>query len=269
MYAGHVTMVVSTADDSGSSGRLRGSMGIAAPGDLRRCLVAMAGRESDPVGRAFEYRFDGTDVDGHALGNLLLAGLTAVCGDFREAIEETSRLLGIDPAVAQALPSTVDLVDLHATTVDGTGVVGQYAVSKTAGIERVALHPPDARAPESAVAAILGADQIVLGPGSLYTSVLAAALVKDIRSALASTTARMVYVCNLEPEDAETRGYDVAEHVAALIAHGVEPDVVLVNRDCALPMGNVPIDVVEAALARPDSDVHDSNKLAAALTVLT
>lgn len=267
-YAGHTTAVVATADDSGSTGRLRSSMAIPAPGDLRRCLVALAGKEDQPLGRAFEHRFVGTDIEGHALGNLLLAGLTAVTGHFVAAVEEVGRLLGLDPATARILPATVDPVDLRAELVDGAEVVGQYAVSKTEGIERVALCPADVRAPDGVAGAILAADQIVLGPGSLYTSVLAAALVPAIHAALTKTAAQRVYVCNLEPEDAETRGYDVAAHVAALIAHGVTPDVVLVNRDPALPMGDVRADVVAAALAAPDGTTHDSDRLAAALADL-
>ncbi|MGI5212754.1 gluconeogenesis factor YvcK family protein [Plantactinospora sp. CA-290183] len=267
-YAGRTTAVVATADDSGSTGRLRSSMAIPAPGDVRRCMIAMAGLEDLPLGRAFEHRFAGTDVEGHALGNLLLAGMTAVTSHFLGAIDEVSRLLGLDPEVAATLPATVNPVDLSATTVGGTEVFGQYAVSKTPGIARVWLHPPDVHAPERVVAAILDADQIVLGPGSLYTSILAAALVPDIHLALAEAQAREVYVCNLEPEDAETLGYDVAAHVAALVAHGVEPDVVLVSRDCALPLGDVKIDVVQASLAAPDGTAHDSDKLAVALTDL-
>jgi uncharacterized cofD-like protein len=267
-YAAYTTAVVTTADDSGSTGRLRGSMAIPAPGDLRRCLVAMAGAEERPLGQAFEHRFPGTDVAGHTLGNLLLAGLTATAGSFLDAVEEAGRLLGVDPDAGQLLPSTVDSVDLCATTVAGQRVFGQYAVSQTSGIARVALHPADVRSPDSAVKAILDADQIVLGPGSVYTSVLAAALVPDIHAALAETAASRVYVCNLEPEHAETLGYDVAAHVAALAAHGVEPDIVLANRDGAVPLGNVRIRVVEAALAGPDGTTHDSGRLAAALADL-
>jgi uncharacterized cofD-like protein len=267
-YAAYTTAVVTTADDSGSTGRLRRTMAIPAPGDLRRCLVAMAGADDTPLGQAFEYRFPRTDLAGHALGNVLLAGLTAITGTFLDAIEEASRLLGVDPESGQILPSTVDRVDLRATIRAGNEVYGQYAVSQTSCIERVALDPADVRAPDSVVKAILDADQIVLGPGSVYTSVLAAALVPDIHAALAQTDAACVYVCNLEPENAETLGYDVADHVAALAAHGVSVDVVLVNRDGAVPLGDVGVRVVEAALAGPDGVTHDSDRLAAALTSL-
>ncbi|MFJ8752635.1 uridine diphosphate-N-acetylglucosamine-binding protein YvcK [Streptomyces sp. NPDC102441] len=267
-YAGHTTAVVTTADDSGSTGRLRTSMSIPAPGDIRRCLLAMAGMEDDPIGKAFEYRFPGTDLDGHALGNLVLAGLTTVKGDFTEAVAELAGLLGIQPGVAQVLPATTGPVDLRATTVDGHEVFGQYAISQTAGLHRVSLHPAGCKAPAGVVDAILGADQVVMGPGSVYTSVLAAALVQDVFAALNTTTAQKLYVCNLEPEQAETTGYDVAAHVAALMDHGVKPDLVLVNSPGALPLDNVKIDVVQAPLALPDGSAHDSVKLAAALADL-
>ncbi len=267
-YAGHVTAVVATADDSGSTGRLRGAMALPAPGDLRRCLTALSGAEEAPLGQAFEYRFTGTDVEGHALGNLVLAGLAVVTGDFLAATETVAGLLGLDPSVGRVVPATTQMVGLRATTVDGMEVAGQYAISKTCGIARVCLEPPGVKAPDGIGDAIRGADQVVLGPGSLYTSILAVALVDDLHTALASTRAQRVYVCNLEPEPGETEGYDVAAHVAALRSHGVEPDVVLVHNDRTLPLGDVGIDVVEADLAETGQAEHDSLRLAAALADL-
>jgi uncharacterized cofD-like protein len=267
-YAGHTTAVVATADDSGSTGRLRSALAIPAPGDLRRCVLAMAGVEEEPLGRAFEHRFVGTDIEGHALGNLMLTGLAAVTGHFSDATNELARLLGLDPLTAQVYPATVDSVDLQAVTVHGIEVIGQYAISKTESIERVTLIPAGSRAPNGVVEAIRDADQVVLGPGSVYTSILAAALVGDIHVALAKTSARRIYVCNLEPEDAETQGYDVAAHVTALTTHGIEPDVVLVDRQGLLPVENVQHPVVLADLALPDGSAHDSAKLAAVLAGL-
>ncbi|MER7402415.1 gluconeogenesis factor YvcK family protein [Streptomyces sp. NPDC000070] len=270
-YAAHTTAIVATADDSGSTGRLRSALRIPAPGDLRRCLAALAGAEEEPLGQAMEYRFGGTDVEGHALGNLLLAGLTAVTGDFLTATDSTAALLGLDPERGRVVPATVEPVDLSAVTSDGTRVSGQYAISKTAGILRVALDPPGVKAPDGLARAIHAADQVVLGPGSVYTSILAAALVDDLHTALASTRAQRVYVCNLEPEVAETQGYDVAAHVDALRAHGVEPDLVLVHDGGPLPTGYVGVPVVHADLARsdpPHGTAHDSAKLAAALAAV-
>ncbi|MDX3524566.1 gluconeogenesis factor YvcK family protein [Streptomyces scabiei] len=270
-YAAHTTAVVATADDSGSTGRLRSALRIPAPGDLRRCLAALAGAEDEPLGQALEYRFSGTDVEGHALGNLLLAGLTAVTGDFLTATDATAALLGLDPKCGRVVPATVEPVDLTAVTADGTRVSGQYAISKTAGIRRVELSPAGVKPPDGLAEAVLDADQVVLGPGSIYTSILAATLVDDLHSALASTRAQRVYVCNLEPEVAETQGYDVAGHVEALRAHGVEPDLVLVHDGGSMADGDVDARVVRADLARPDplyGTAHDSVKLAAALAAV-
>jgi uncharacterized cofD-like protein len=270
-YAGRATAVVATADDGGSTGRLRSRMAIPAPGDLRRCLVAMAGVEEQPLGRALEYRFGGTDVEGHALGNLLLAGLGAVTGDFVAASDEVARLLGLDPDRARVVPATAEPVELRATTAEGLRVAGQVTVGATERIAEVTLDPPGVKAPHGVAELVLEADQVVLGPGSLYTSVLAAAVVDELREALAATRGLRVYVCNLRAEAAETRGYDVARHVAALRAHGIEPDVVVVHRDGGLAgTGAVPtgVRVVTADVARPHGMAHDAAKLAAVLTGL-
>jgi uncharacterized cofD-like protein len=270
-YAGRVTAVVATADDGGSTGRLRSGMDIPAPGDLRRCLVAMAGIEDHPLGLALEYRFKGTDVEGHALGNLLLAALGAVTGDFVAAADQVAALLGLDPDAARVVPATCEPVELRAVTGDGTRVKGQVAVSTTEGVERVGLDPPGAKPPPGLVDTVREADQVVLGPGSLFTSVLAAAVVDDLRDAIAATRGQRVYVCNLRADGVETRGYDVDRHVAALQAHGIEPDVVLVHRagaDAAALEGGGGARLVTADLARPQGVVHDPAKLGASLAAL-
>lgn len=268
-YAADTTAVVATADDSGSTGRLRMAMPMPALGDLRRCLTAISGQYDAPIGRAMEYRFPGTDVEGHTLGNLLLVGLAGVTGDFQTAIDEAARLLGVDLATARVFPATVEPVGLRATTRTGCVIDGQYAISKTPGLIRIALEPPGVRAPAGLVARIQQADQIVLGPGSVYTSILAAALVDDVRAALAAAAGRRVYVCNLEPEYRETEDHhDVAAHVDALRRHGIDPDLVLVDHMCRIPLGEISIPVVSADLADPGASVHDSDKLAAALSAL-
>jgi uncharacterized cofD-like protein len=235
----------------------------------------MAGIEDHPLGQALEYRFKGTDVEGHALGNLLLAALGAVTGDFVAAADQVGELLGLDPERARAMPATCEPVELRATTADGRMVSGQVAVSTTQGVERVALDPPGAKPPPGLVDIVHAADQVVLGPGSLFTSVLAAAVVDDLRDAIAATRGQRVYVCNLRAERGETRGYDVARHVAALQAHGIEPDVVLVHRAAGAepsPAGTIEggevARVVTADLARPPGVVHDPVKLGASLAAL-
>jgi uncharacterized cofD-like protein len=260
--------IVATADDSGSTGRLRTAMAIPAPGDLRRCLAALADVDDRPLGRAMEHRFAGTDVAGHTLGNLLLAALFEVTGDFVEATDEVARLIGMDLARGRVVPATAEPVHLTCTTTDGRRVDGQYAISKTPGIDRLALDPPQVKAPTGVVDAIHRADQVVLGPGSVYTSILAAALVPDVRVALATTTAQRVYVCNVEPEPGETEGYDVAAHVAALSRHGVDTDVVLVPDDTSLAIGDVGLPVIRADLTGDERATHDSWKLAVALAAI-
>ncbi|HEX5946658.1 MAG TPA: uridine diphosphate-N-acetylglucosamine-binding protein YvcK [Acidimicrobiales bacterium] len=267
-YAGHTTAVVATADDGGSTGRLRSAIDMPAPGDLRRCVEAMAGEPCGPLAQALEYRFTGSDVEGHALGNLLLAGLHAITGDFVAAVDELSRLAGIDPTVGRVVPATVDPVVLRAVVAGGGEVSGQVAIARTVDIDRLVLEPAGAEVPDAAVEALLDADQVVLGPGSLFTSVLAVAVVGGVRDALKRASGRRVYVCNVRAEAGETRGYDVAAHVAALRRHDVEPDVVLAQRG-ALPRGDLAdVEVVEADLVRPNGLAHDPALLAEALASL-
>jgi len=261
-YAGDITAVVSVADDGGSSGRLREAFGIAAPGDLRRCLVALAD-PSSVWSRVFEHRFEAGELEGHAVGNLVIAGLASALGDFNVALEEAGRLLG---AVGRVLPATSVPVVLKAEAADGP-VEGQVRVSSTSRISGVGLVPPDAAPPPAVLRAIAEADQVVIGPGSLFTSVLAVIAVPAIRLALAATEARTVYVANLRPQAPETAGFDVAAHVAALQSHGLTPDVVL--RDPAgLPLGDIDVEWVDAPLAADGGTVHDPARLASALTQL-
>lgn len=263
-YASDVTGIVSVADDGGSSGRLRQALGIPAPGDLRRCLVALA--DGNPLAQAFEHRFgEGSgELRGHALGNLVIAGLADAMGSFPAAVEEAARLLEIRSG--RVIPATAGSVVLKAASEHGE-VEGQVAVAKAGRIAMVSLVPPDARAPAEAVDAILQADQIVLGPGSLFTSVLAATAVGDIRRALVETAAPLVYVCNLRAT-AETPGFDVAAHVEALAAHGIEPDVVLYD-DRSIPAGAVSVQARSVDIAADDAaTAHDPAKLARALADL-
>jgi uncharacterized cofD-like protein len=254
-YAGTVTAIVSVADDGGSSGRLRTAFDIPAPGDLRKCLVALAGEDSIWT-RAFEHRFEAGELEGHAFGNLVIAGLADSSGDFEVALAEAGRLLG---SVGQVFPATREPVVLKAE-VEGLSVEGQVAVSNAGRISGVSLVPADPEAPAGALEAIAAADQLVVGPGSLYTSVLAVVAVPALRDALRAATARTVYVCNLRPQHPETSGYDVADHVAALAAHGLDVDVVVCHPG-ALPKGDLRVECVEADVAGPDRVLHDPVRL--------
>jgi len=267
-YADDVCAIVSVADDGGSSGRLRAAFGIPPPGDLRRCLVALADPDS-PWTAAFEYRFDGGGLEGHAYGNLVIAGLAEATGDFEVALAEAGKVLG---ASGRVIPATREPVVLKAEVrgPDGTqalSIEGQVAVGQAGRITGISLVPADPEPPEAALEALATADQIVLGPGSLFTSVLAVVAVPALREALAATAARKVYVCNLWPQVPETEGYDVAAHVTALRAHGVNIDVVLCHAG-ALDRGDLDVACVEKSVANDGGTAHDPVRLAAALSDL-
>ncbi len=271
-YAGEVTGVVSVADDGGSSGRLRRAFGIPAPGDLRRCLVAVAA-EGNVWAEAFEHRFDGSDLDGHPVGNIILAGLTDTLGSFGAAIDECLRLLG---SVGRVVPATVEPVTLKAVFRDPLSpgghnfVEGEVEVGRTSNLMSIAVVPADPTSPPEALAAIARADQLVLGPGSLFTSVLAVLAVPAINEAVAAARGRKVYVANLGEQHPETTGFDVADHLAALRAHGVEVDVVLTDPDGLAP-GDLSVfgaTVVRRPLAEPSIRLHDPVRLAEALAQL-
>ena len=276
-YAGEITAVVSVADDGGSSGRLRRDLGVPPPGDIRRCLVALAG-DDGVWSKAFEHRFRDGELEGHALGNLILVGLSETLGSFPDALDEAGRLLR---AVGRVVPATVEPVVLKAELVAGpitgdlTGeiVEGQVAVANSRGIHRVELVPGDVAASPAAVEAILRADQVVYAPGSLYTSVLPVLCVAGLRDAIAATPAQVVQVANLRPQVPETAGMDVADHLAAILAHGCRVDRFLHDTGAGLPIDAgrlraLGVEVVSAPVARADGLAHDHEQLARALCAL-
>jgi uncharacterized cofD-like protein len=258
-YADDITAIVSVADDGGSSGRLRKDLDIPAPGDLRRCLVALADRSS-PWFEAFEYRFTSGELEGHAFGNIIIAGLAEATGDFDIALAEAGRLLG---AVGRVIPATREPVVLKAEA-GGRAVEGQVNVQNAGRISGLSVVPADAHPPGAALAAIAAADQVVIGPGSLFTSVLAVVAVPAIRDALDRTTATKAYVANLREQVPETAGFDVAAHVDALLAHGLRVDVVVADPG-GLPIGGCAVPVVEERVAGDDVTTHDPERLAAVL----
>jgi uncharacterized cofD-like protein len=211
----------------------------------------------------FEHRFEAGELEGHAVGNLVIAGLASALGDFNLALAEAGRLLG---AVGRVLPATSVPVVLKAEAADGS-VEGQVRVSATSRISGIGLVPPDAEPPPGVLTAIAEADQVVVGPGSLFTSVLAVLAVPAIRHALATTTARTVYVANLRQQVPETSGFDVAAHVTALLSHGFEPDMVLRDPG-ALPLGSMDVKWTDAPVATDDGQAHHPGRLAAALSEL-
>ena len=243
-YTDRVTAIVSVADDGGSSGRLRELLHIIPPGDLRKCLIALA-EPGSLLATAFDHRFDEEELAGHALGNLVLAGLIDASGDPVVALDEAGRLLGVRGRV---LPSSTEPVVLKADAACGE-VTGQVAVNGTDRIRRVSLVPSDPSAPQAALEALARADQIVLGPGSLFTSVLAAVAVPQIREGVNASGAQRIYLCNLRPQHTETTGYDVAAHVAALMDHGVPVDRVVCD-SAGIAVGTPSVPVLDVPLAR-------------------
>lgn len=219
-----VTGVVSVADDGGSTGRLRALLNVAAVGDLRKCLGALADPEN-PLTASLEHRFHVGELDGHTVGNLLLVGLLDATGNLEESVRAVAQVLGVTGAI---LPASCEGVVLTATTEEGSSR-GQSEVARSSSIRRLHLEPTNAAAPIEAVETIERADAVVIGPGSLFTSVLAACIVPGITQALAGTRARKIYVANLRAQVPETERFSLQDHVDALAAHGVVPDVVLVD----------------------------------------
>jgi uncharacterized cofD-like protein len=271
-YATEVNAVVSVADDGGSSGRLTRELGIPPPGDIRNCLVALS--DSATTG-LWQHRFGNGALSGHTVGNLVIAALTEMKGDFAAAVGDAGLLFG---ASGRVYPATNELVTLRAE-VDGGVVRGQAAVAETqARIRAVHLEPSDPPALAGAVEAIVSADQIVLGPGSLFTSLVAALLVPGIRDALAGAKGRRVYVCNARMQSGETQGLDATEHAEALLAHAGrdsidtiivqsprhDDDGVAVDRRALERLG---LEVVEADVATPRGG-HDADRLGSVLSSL-
>jgi uncharacterized cofD-like protein len=240
-YTPHITAIVTVADDGGSSGRLRRELGVLPPGDFRNCIAALADDEA-LITQLFQYRFGaGEGLNGHSFGNLFITALAAVTGSFERAILEAGHVLAVRGRI---LPSTLEDVTLvadlrkpvaTAQAASGlTRVQGESAIPKAGQpIERVFLRPEGVRAYPEAVRAILDADLIVAGPGSLFTSVLPNLLVKDIREAVGASSAYKLYVCNVATQAGETDGFDVGQHLKALERHvgrGLFP-VVLANNN--------------------------------------
>lgn len=227
--SGNCTGVVTVGDDGGSSGRLREELGIIPPGDLRKCLVAMADREP-LMERVLEYRFKGDSyLSGHSMGNLFLVAMAETEGGMEEGLQAASQILKIH---GQVVPSTLQSIQLAADMTDGTFVLGQAEIAQARKkVKRLRMLPEEAPATKSAVDAIRNADILILGPGSLYTSVISNLLVPEIRKAVLDSKAIKIYICNVMTQPGETDGYGAYEHVKAMIdyAGGQFLDYVIVN----------------------------------------
>lgn len=229
-YTNNITAVVTVGDDGGSSGRLREEMGVLPPGDIRNCIAALADDE-DLITKLFQYRFKtGEGLEGHSFGNLFLTALCAITGNMVRAVKESSNVLNIRGVV---LPATLDDMKLAAQFEDGRIVQGESNIPEVHGkIKRLFTEPADCKALPEVIAAIHDADLIILGPGSLYTSVIPNLLVSGIAEAIEESHAHKIYVCNIMTQPGETDNYSVASHVNALISHAGGRkiiDAVLVN----------------------------------------
>ena len=216
-YTANITAIVTVGDDGGSSGRLRREHGILPPGDFRNNIVALA--EVEPLmARLFQYRFgEGSALGGHSFGNLFVLAMTGITGSFEHALRETTRVLAVQGVI---LPSTLEDVEICAEFQDGSEICGESRIPEIGKpIKRIYLKPEHPAAQPEAVAAILEADLIVLGPGSLYTSVMPNLLVEGIAKALIQADGLKIYVCNVATQPGETDGYNVDAHVEGLVRH--------------------------------------------------
>lgn len=247
-YAGSISALVSVADDGGSSGRL-GPVGIPPPGDIRRCLLALT---PDPSlwSELFAHRFVSGDVSDHSLGNLILVALTDLFGDFSTAVDTATRMLG---ALGEVVPVADQPVTLSAV-IEGVPVKGQAAITRSSGhISEMTIDPSDTMASRHALEAVAGADQVVIGPGSLYTSVISAFMVQMVVPAVMDSDAQRVFVLNLVTQEGETLGMSGRDHLEALAGHvGVEGSGVVVAHDGPLrvPPGHEAVEVTAEDAAR-------------------
>ena len=226
----NITAVVTVGDDGGSSGRLREEMGVLPPGDIRNCIAALADDE-DLVTKLFQYRFrSGEGLEGHSFGNLFLTALCSITGDMVRAVKESSNVLNIRGRV---LPSTLDDMKLVAEMEDGRIIRGESNIPEANGkIKRLFTDPKKCKALDEVILAIRDADLIVMGPGSLYTSVIPNLLIEEISREVVLAKAKKIYVCNIMTQPGETDGYSVSDHVKALMQHADSKkiiDAVLVN----------------------------------------
>ncbi|MBE0430168.1 MAG: YvcK family protein [Thermoleophilia bacterium] len=288
-HTSSLAAIVTMADDGGSSGRLRREIGLLPPGDIRNCLVALADDES-LMGQLFKYRFDEGQLAGHSFGNLFLAALAKVSGDFEEAVRLAARILDSRGTV---LPASLDMVSLTAEMQDGRIMSGQSCISSSLqSCRRIWLEPRQASPTSAVLEAIAGADLIVIGPGSLFTSVIPLFLVRGIPEAVAAAPCQKLFVMNVMTQPCETLGFSAADHLKALNAHAGAKvvDTVLVNTteppaeivaayrtEGAEPVRldyeklagmDVRVLVADVGFARGDYFRHDSSRLAAAIMSL-
>ena len=275
-HTDNLTAIIGVADDGGSSGRLRRELGVIPPGDFRNCIVAMSDEES-LLPELFQYRFtEGEGLKGHSFGNLFIVAMSHVTDSFQSALAESSKVLAVRGKIT---PATTANLNLSARMTNGKLIAGESNITAEKGtVERLYINPPFAKAYGPSEESILEADVVVIGPGSLYTSILPNLMVPGILDALLTTTALRIYVCNVATEVGETQNFFVEDHVNALMKHTDENilDYVIANNNIidigdrfmgnAVPVSNEIISNIQVAytdLLDTNHPVrHDSNKLA-------
>ncbi|ORX23216.1 hypothetical protein BVF91_08010 [Thermoanaerobacterium sp. PSU-2] len=230
-YTHNITAIVTVADDGGGSGVLREDLGMLPPGDIRNCILALANTEPT-MEKLLQYRFTDGMLKGQSFGNLFLAAMNGISNSFEEAVKKMSEVLAVSGKV---LPVTLDDVKLKAklkngVVIDGESLIPKLQMKEKSPIEKIFLEPKDAKPVKEALIDIMDADEIILGPGSLYTSIIPNLLVNDVCEAIEKSKAIKVYVCNIMTQPGETVGYDANAHVDALFLHGLKSlDYVIVN----------------------------------------
>lgn len=238
-YTGNISAIVTVADDGGSSGRLREELDVLPPGDIRNCLVALA--DTEPLmEKLFQFRFnDGKDLKGHNFGNLFISAMCKVTGDFEQAVKASSKVLAIRGNV---IPATLSKVVLKARYKDGTEIVGESKIpEKRSPIEKMEIKPHDCRPTVEALQAIKKADAVILGPGSLYTSVMPNLLIPGMCDAINSSKAIKIYVCNVMTQPGETDAYTATEHLRTILTHTTLKKVDY----CIVNIGKIPKALLE------------------------
>jgi len=234
-YTSNITAIVTVADDGGSSGRLREEFNVLPPGDIRNCLVALA--DAEPLmRRLFQFRFEeGKDLKGHSFGNLFITAMSKVTGDFMQAIKESSRVLAIRGKV---IPATLSKIRLLAEHQNGELTEGESRIpEKMTPIKKVFIEPRNSEATEEALEVIREADAIILGPGSLYTSIIPTLVINGIHQEVSRSKSLKIYICNVMTQAGETDGYTASDHVKAIVRHST-PDIlntVIVNTGSVPP----------------------------------
>ena len=227
-YPLEITAVVTVADDGGSSGKIRSDMNIPSPGDIRNVIAALSDVEPY-LEKMFQYRFDSGEVKGHPVGNLMIAAMTDIHGDFSTAVKVMSRILNVRGTV---LPTTNDIATLNAVLSDGEIIRGESSITKAGGvIDHVYITPSRVKPNEDVLKAIEEADYIIMGPGSLYTSIIPNLVISKVSEKIRESNAKKIYVCNVMTQHGETDNYSVCDHILAINKHVEENifDLVIAN----------------------------------------